>query len=70
MSNIFFILVKYMTCMAKSYKDVKIPSELYFNIKEFIERHSELGYRSVSEFVNASSRNEMEKIEDRKKREM
>jgi metal-responsive CopG/Arc/MetJ family transcriptional regulator len=53
--------------MAKLYKDVKIPSELYFNIKEFIERYSELGFRSVSEFVNSASRNEMERIEDRRK---
>ena len=54
--------------MAKVYKDVKIPEELYLNIKQFIEGHSELGFRSVSEFVNASTRIEMERIEDRKKK--
>ena len=54
-------------CNMKVWKDVKIPSELYFNIKEFIERYSELGFRSVSEFVNSASRNEMERIEDRRK---
>jgi hypothetical protein len=56
-----------MTSMAKVYKDVKIPEDLYFNIKHFIETHSELGFRSVSEFVNSASRVEMERIEDRKR---
>ncbi|HII82485.1 hypothetical protein [Ferroplasma acidarmanus] len=55
--------------MAKTYKDVKIPEELFFNIKNFIEKYSELGFRSVSEFVNSSARNEMERIEDRKRDE-
>ncbi|WMT52205.1 MAG: hypothetical protein RE471_04825 [Ferroplasma sp.] len=55
--------------MAKTYKDVKIPSDLYFNIKNFIEKYSELGFRSVSEFVNSASRIEMERIEDRKRNE-
>ncbi len=67
MSNILFILVLYVILVAKSYKDVKIPEELYLNIKGFIESHSELGFRSVSEFVNAATRVEMERIEDRKK---
>jgi hypothetical protein len=67
MSNILFILALYVISVAKSYKDVKIPEELYLNIKGFIETHSELGFRSVSEFVNASARIEMERIEDRRR---
>ena len=65
MSNILFILVIHVLLVAKPYKDVKIPEELYLNIKKFIEEHSELGFRSVSEFVNSSTRIEMERIEDR-----
>ena len=67
MSNILFILATHVIFVAKSYKDVKIPEELYFSIKRFIEEHSELGFRSVSEFVNSSARIEMERIEDRKR---
>ena len=67
MSNILFILATHVMFVAKSYKDVKIPEELYFSIKRFIEEHSELGFRSVSEFVNSSTRIEMERIEDRKR---
>ena len=66
-SKLLFILALYAILVAKVYKDVKIPEELYLNIKNFIETHSELGFRSVSEFVNSATRLEMERIEDRKR---
>ncbi len=67
MSNIFFMKHSHSTYMARIYKDVKIPEELYINIKNFIERHADLGFRSVSEFVNSASRNEMDRIEERRR---
>ncbi len=51
--------------MAILYKDVKIPAEMYFRIKDFIGLHPEYGFRSVSEFSIYASRKEMDLILDR-----
>ena len=47
--------------MVKGYRQVSLPENFYTDMENFIERHPELGYTSVAEFVKASVREKIEK---------
>lgn len=47
--------------MVQGYKQVSIPEELYESIQKFINKHPELGYASVAEFVKTAVREKIEK---------
>lgn len=47
--------------MVKGYRQVSLPENFYADMENFIERHPELGYTSVAEFVKASVREKIEK---------
>ena len=54
MKNIFKIMTNYRT--------VKVPEKLFLSIREYIEEHKELGYRTIAEFVIESTRRRFDEI--------
>ena len=48
------------------YSSARIPKPLFEKIEQFLEEHPEMGYRSVSEFVNELLRRELEKSKAKK----
>ena len=47
----------------KGYDSVNLPSGLYLKVKSLIKTRSDLGYRSVTEFVAEAVRKRTEEIE-------
>ena len=47
----------------KGYDSVNLPSGLYATVKDLIKTRTDLGYRSVTEFVAESVRKRVEEIE-------
>jgi hypothetical protein len=47
----------------KGYDSVNLPSGLYATVKKLVKTRTELGYRSVTEFVTESVRKRVEEIE-------
>jgi hypothetical protein len=47
----------------KGYDSVNLPSGLYTTVKNLIKTRTDLGYRSVTEFVAESVRKRVEEIE-------
>ena len=47
----------------KGYDSVNLPSGLYETVKNLIKTRTDLGYRSVTEFVAESVRKRVEEIE-------
>ena len=43
----------------KGYDSVNLPSGLYNKVKALIKRRSDLGYRSITEFVAEAVRNRL-----------
>lgn len=60
---LWFIHIAYMVS-SEDYTKVSIPKGLSKKIKEYIENNSDLGYKSVAEFVKEVIRNELSKRED------
>ncbi|MCD6529188.1 hypothetical protein J7L06_02735 [Candidatus Bathyarchaeota archaeon] len=52
-----------MSLPAKGYESVNLPTSLYRKVKSLIESRSDLGYRSVTEFVTEAVRRRAEEIE-------
>ncbi len=50
------------------YVTVRLPKKTVDQIKEIIEKHPELGYNTVDEFVNGSIRNTIHEIHRFEKR--
>ena len=48
---------------AKGYDSVNLPSGLYKKVKALVKNRTELGYRSVAEFVTEAVRKRMEEID-------
>ena len=48
---------------AKRYSSVNLPSGLYARVKKLVKIRTDLGYRSVTEFVAESVRRRVEEIE-------
>jgi hypothetical protein len=61
-----FLIVKKTSFMVK-YNSVKIPTAFVERIKQLIEKVPELGYRTHSEFIIESSREKLEKLEEKYK---
>ena len=47
----------------KGYDSVNLPSGLYTKVKGLVERRTDLGYRSITEFVAEAVRKRTEEIE-------
>jgi hypothetical protein len=47
----------------KRYSSVNLPSGLYARVKKLVKNRTDLGYRSVTEFVAESVRKRVEEIE-------
>ena len=47
----------------KGYDSVNLPSGLYVKVKMLVKTRTDLGYRSVTEFVAEAVRKRMEEIE-------
>ncbi|WGM88474.1 MAG: hypothetical protein NUK63_05995 [Candidatus Bathyarchaeum tardum] len=47
----------------KGYDSVNLPSGLYLKVKNLVKTRTDLGYRSVTEFVAESVRKRTEEIE-------
>ncbi|MCW4016298.1 MAG: hypothetical protein NWF06_08005 [Candidatus Bathyarchaeota archaeon] len=47
----------------KGYDSVNLPSGLYIKVKSLVKARSDLGYRSVTEFVAEAVRKRTEEIE-------
>jgi len=47
----------------KGYNSVNLPSGLYLTVKKLVKTRTELGYRSVTEFVTESVRKRVEEID-------
>lgn len=47
----------------KGYDSVNLPSGLYINVKKLVKTKTDLGYRSVTEFVAEAVRRRIEEIE-------
>ena len=47
----------------KGYDSVNLPSGLYAKVKKLVKTRTDLGYRSVTEFVAESVRKRVEEIE-------
>ena len=47
----------------KGYDSVNLPSGLYLKVKTLVKTRSDLGYRSVTEFVAEAVRKRTEEIE-------
>ena len=47
----------------KGYDSVNLPSGLYAKVKKLVKTKSDLGYRSVTEFVAEAVRKRIEEIE-------
>lgn len=47
----------------KGYSSVNLPSGLYIKVKTLVKARSDLGYRSVTEFVAEAVRKRTEEIE-------
>lgn len=47
----------------KGYDSVNLPSGLYLKVKNLVKTRTELGYRSVTEFVAEAVRKRTEEIE-------
>ena len=47
----------------KRYDSVNLPSGLYSSVKKIVKTRTDLGYRSVTEFVAESVRKRVEEIE-------
>ena len=47
----------------KGYNSVNLPSGLYKKVKALVEQRTDLGYRSVAEFVAEAVRKRTEEIE-------
>lgn len=47
--------------MVKGWRQVSLPEEFYSDIQRFVEKHPELGYASVAEFVRTASREKIER---------
>jgi hypothetical protein len=47
----------------KGYDSVNLPSGLYANVKALVKTRTDLGYRSVTEFVAEAVRKRTEEIE-------
>jgi len=45
------------------YNSVNLPSGLYLTVKKLVKTRTELGYRSVTEFVTESVRKRVEEID-------
>ena len=48
---------------AKGYDSVNLPSGLYNKVKALVKSRSDLGYRSITEFVAEAERKRIEEIE-------
>lgn len=48
---------------APGYKNIGIPQELYDRIKKYLDKHPELGYRSVPDLLISATREKMERLE-------
>ena len=57
----YYVLPIIYSIMPKGYKQVSLPEEFYDDIMKFIQKHPELGYTSVAEFVKVAIREKMEK---------
>ena len=51
----------------KNYDSVNLPSGLYNKVKALVQRRTDLGYRSITEFVAEAVRKRTEEIEKREK---
>lgn len=47
----------------KGYESVNLPSGLYQKVKEIVKGKTDLGYRSITEFVAEAVRKRVEEIE-------
>ena len=47
----------------KGYDSVNLPSGLYQKVKALVKKRSDLGYRSITEFVGEAVRKRLEEIE-------
>jgi len=48
----------------EGYKSVSLPEHLEEMVRDFIENHRELGYRSVAEFVSEAIRLRLEDLKE------
>jgi hypothetical protein len=48
----------------KGYDSVNLPSGLYNKVKALVKRRSDLGYRSITEFVAEAVRNRMVELSE------
>lgn len=52
-----------MRCRAK-WTTTTFPSDLFDEVRDFIRKHPELGYRSVAEFVRDAVREKLRRLRE------
>ncbi len=55
-----------MTNGEKAWTTLSFPAELYERVKNFIEKHPEEGYTSITEFVKETVRKRLERLQEAK----